>query len=56
MIISKFNIDKLVTSGVGVREGVYLADLLRSSKDQFPANYNTSVRYILDANLNDKQF
>ena len=56
MIISKFNIDKLVTSGVGVREGVYLADLLRSSKDQFPANYNTSVRYIRDANLNDKQF
>ncbi len=56
MIISKFAIDKFITSGVGVREGVYLADLLRSSKDQFPANYNTSVRYILDAHLSDKHF
>jgi exopolyphosphatase / guanosine-5'-triphosphate,3'-diphosphate pyrophosphatase len=56
MIISKFSIDNLITSGVGVREGVYLADLLRGSKDQFPQNYNTSVRYILDTNLNDKQF
>lgn len=56
MVASKFSIDSLITSGVGVREGVYLADLLRGSKDQFPENYNTSVRYILDANLNDKQF
>lgn len=56
MTVEKFEIENCITSGVGVREGVYLADLLRSSKDQFPANYNTSVKYILDAHLSDKQF
>jgi exopolyphosphatase / guanosine-5'-triphosphate,3'-diphosphate pyrophosphatase len=40
--------EKLVCSGVGVREGVYLSDLLRNSKDSFPKNYNPSVRYLLD--------
>ncbi|MDD2369448.1 MAG: Ppx/GppA phosphatase family protein [Sulfuricurvum sp.] len=39
---------QLVCSGVGVREGVYLSDLLRNSGDMFPANYNPSVRYLLD--------
>ncbi|MFT7859856.1 MAG: Ppx/GppA phosphatase family protein [Sulfurimonas sp.] len=56
LLVKKFSIEGLITSGVGVREGIYLADLLRSSKHQFPANYNTSVRYILDAHLSDKQF
>jgi len=40
---------KLVCSGVGVREGVFLNDLLRNSSASFPANYNPSVRYLLDA-------
>lgn len=56
MLVSKFAIKNVITSGVGVREGVYLADLLRGSNHQFPANYNTSVRYILDTHLSDKQF
>jgi exopolyphosphatase / guanosine-5'-triphosphate,3'-diphosphate pyrophosphatase len=38
----------LICSGVGVREGVYLSDLLRNAGDRFPANYNPSVRYLLD--------
>lgn len=38
----------LICSGVGVREGVFLNDLLRNSGDRFPANYNPSVRYLLD--------
>ncbi|MDD2905149.1 MAG: Ppx/GppA phosphatase family protein [Sulfurimonas sp.] len=45
-----------LTSGVGVREGVYLADLLRGAKDKLPVNYNTSVRYILDSHLLDTNF
>ncbi|DAB30862.1 MAG TPA: phosphatase [Sulfurimonas sp. UBA12504] len=45
-----------LTSGVGVREGVYLSDLLRGSKDKLPVNYNTSVRYILDSHLLDTNF
>lgn len=38
----------LVCSGAGVREGVFLSDLLRNSGNKFPSNYNTSVRYLLD--------
>jgi len=39
---------KVVTSGVGVREGVYLIDLLRNSNHLFPKNFNPSVRSLLD--------
>ena len=46
----------LITSGVGVREGVYLGDLLRNSKDKFPTNYNISVRYLIDTNVHDANF
>ena len=55
-ILKKFNITKLTTSGVGVREGVYLADLLRNSKDKLPTNYNNSVRYILDLHVEDLNY
>jgi len=55
-VLKRLAIRKVITSGVGVREGVYLADLLRNSKDKFPHNYNTSVRYILDAHVEDKHF
>jgi exopolyphosphatase/guanosine-5'-triphosphate,3'-diphosphate pyrophosphatase len=55
-LLKKLDIKKIVTSGVGVREGVYLSDLLRHSKNKFPHNYNTSVRYILDSHISDKNF
>ena len=55
-VINKINISKVITSGVGVREGVYLTDLLRNSQHKFPHNYNTSVRYIMDTHVKDKQF
>lgn len=45
------SIKNIITSGVGVREGVYLSDLLRNSNDKFPHNYNNSVRYLLDLNV-----
>ncbi|WP_295055481.1 Ppx/GppA phosphatase family protein [Sulfuricurvum sp.] len=47
-IIRHIQAKTLVCSGVGVREGVFLSDLLRNSGDTFPANYNPSVRYLLD--------
>lgn len=50
-VFRKLSIQNTITSGVGVREGVYLSDLLRNSKDKFPHNYNTSVRYLIDANI-----
>ena len=39
---------EVITSGVGVREGVYLTDLLRNSNHKFPSNFNVSVRSLLD--------
>jgi exopolyphosphatase/guanosine-5'-triphosphate,3'-diphosphate pyrophosphatase len=47
-IIRHTRTKQLVCSGVGVREGAFLSDLLRNSGDVFPANYNPSVRYLLD--------
>ncbi len=55
-LLEKIDAKKLITSGVGVREGVYLADLLRTSNDKFPANYNVSVKYLLDAHIKDPGF
>jgi exopolyphosphatase/guanosine-5'-triphosphate,3'-diphosphate pyrophosphatase len=52
-IMNKLDVKNIITSGVGVREGVYLSDLLRNSKDKLPHNYNTSVRYILDTFTQD---
>lgn len=47
-IIKKVGCTELTCSGVGVREGVYLSDLLRHNRDVFPHNYNPSLRYLLD--------
>ncbi len=47
-ILDELNIKKVITSGAGVREGVYLSDLLRSSNYKFPSNFNVSVRSLLD--------
>lgn len=47
-IVRRFAPATLVCSGVGVREGVFISDLLRNNADRFPANYNPSVRYLLD--------
>ncbi len=55
-ILKKLPIKKVITSGVGVREGVFLSDLLRGAKDRFPTHYNTSVRYIIDAHVAEKNF
>lgn len=48
-VLKRFKIDALITSGAGVREGVFLKDMLRNSKDRFPTNFNTSMRYIIDS-------
>ncbi len=47
-IIRHLKVKTLLCSGVGVREGVFLSDLLRNAGDRFPSNYNPSVRYLLD--------
>ena len=52
-IVKYFEVQKVVTSEVGVREGVYLCDLLRTSNYKFPANFNVSVRSLLDRFVDD---
>ncbi|MDR2341492.1 MAG: Ppx/GppA family phosphatase [Campylobacteraceae bacterium] len=42
-LIEKFDAKKIITSGVGIREGVYLSDILRSSGGKFPENFNLSL-------------
>jgi exopolyphosphatase/guanosine-5'-triphosphate,3'-diphosphate pyrophosphatase len=53
-ILEYFEVQKVITSGVGVREGVYLCDILRTSGHKFPANFNVSVRSLLDRFIQDK--
>ncbi len=39
---------EVITSGVGVREGVFLKDLLQAPKYKFPSTLNPSLKSILD--------
>lgn len=55
-VLKKIAPTTALTSGVGVREGVYLCDLLRGSKGKLPSNYNTSVRYIIDSHIQDNNY
>jgi exopolyphosphatase/guanosine-5'-triphosphate,3'-diphosphate pyrophosphatase len=48
-VLNHLEAKELVCSGVGVREGVFLSDMLRNAHDRFPANYNPSVRFLLDS-------
>jgi len=47
-LIEHIGAKEIITSGVGVREGVFLSDLLRSNQARFPHNYNPSVSSLLD--------
>ena len=46
--IKKSGAKHLIASGVGVREGLYLSDLLRNNADCFPVNYNPSLTYLIN--------
>jgi exopolyphosphatase/guanosine-5'-triphosphate,3'-diphosphate pyrophosphatase len=47
-VVRRCGIRRIVTSGVGVREGVYLASRLRRDGMRFPAGINPSIRSIRD--------
>ena len=53
-ILEYFEVQKVITSSAGVREGVYLSDLLRTSNCKFPVNFNVSVRSLLDRFVDDE--
>ncbi|MGI0439761.1 Ppx/GppA family phosphatase [Helicobacter himalayensis] len=47
---------RLITSGAGVREGVFLADMLRNQNLHFPPNFNPSIACLQDRfSLDEKQ-
>jgi exopolyphosphatase/guanosine-5'-triphosphate,3'-diphosphate pyrophosphatase len=48
LLLDELRGEEVITSGVGVREGVFLRDLLRNSGYRFPGNFNPSVRTIID--------
>jgi len=54
-IIKKVEAKRLTCSGVGVREGLYLSDLLRNNRDVFPENFNPSLKYLVDQHSHNAQ-
>lgn len=48
MILSAINAKSVISSAAGVREGVFLEQLLRDDKLQFPPSINPSIDSILD--------
>jgi len=55
-VLSYLDVKEVITSGVGVREGVYLKDLLRSSAFRFPVNFNPSLRSLCDRFLINENY
>ncbi len=47
-VVHHIQAKKVITSGVGVREGTFLKDLLRNSAYRFPANFQPSVKSLMD--------
>ena len=52
-ILEYLDIKEVTTSGVGVREGLYLTDILRTSNHKFPSNFNVSLRSLTDRFIDD---
>lgn len=53
MLLEQFKTKMITTCGVGVREGVFLADLLRTHSHRFPSDINPSLQYLKDSFLLD---
>jgi exopolyphosphatase/guanosine-5'-triphosphate,3'-diphosphate pyrophosphatase len=47
-ILDRIGAERMITSGVGVREGVYLHDRLRNQGDRYPKGINPSIQSIRD--------
>jgi len=47
---------RVTASGVGVREGLFLSDLLRGNALRFPANFNPNLRNLLDRFCTDAKY
>jgi len=47
-LIQHIQAKHIISSGVGVREGLFLSDLLRTNADKFPHNFNPSIKSLTD--------
>ncbi len=55
VVLEKLGASSVITSKAGVREGVYLHDILRNSNYRFPHNFNVSIKSLIDRfALNEK--
>jgi len=52
-LIKRLEVKDVITNGAGVREGVYLNDLLRSSNQRFPENFKVSEKSLSDRFITD---
>lgn len=55
LLVQHVQAKQITTSGVGVREGLFLKDLLRSQQGRFPNNYNPSIKSLLDRFSQEKK-
>lgn len=55
LALEKFHTQEIITSGVGVREGVFLCDILRNLRHKFPVNFNPSIRNIKDRFIKNQE-
>jgi exopolyphosphatase/guanosine-5'-triphosphate,3'-diphosphate pyrophosphatase len=46
-VLDALGAKRVITSGVGVREGLFLSDLLRTNNHRFPPNFNPSVKNMI---------
>lgn len=53
-IAQRLGTKEVITSGVGVREGVYLCDLLPKQHRHFPKDFNPSLKSLQDRFLKDQ--
>ncbi len=54
-LLQHLEAEVVIASKAGVREGVYLRDILRNSNDKFPHNFNVSIKSLIDRYaLNEK--
>ncbi len=54
-VLKRLDAKEVIASKAGVREGLYLTDLLRNNAHKFPENFNISIKSMLDKfALNEK--
>lgn len=54
-IINSFSSTHLITNGTGVREGVYLEDVLRATSGKFPQGFRVSQKSFIDRFIMDEK-